>query len=568
MWNNSNEAYLLKLLCFHKPVGENAEKLLTIIENKLNEKFESTNIKLDDIKSKINEYYDLKGLSELNITNTIDEVNVENKKQTKHVVIDEDKNKVFGELSSEKKMDNEKYDKEQEIVSNTDNLEQKAELDKAGEVQPVAGNTKKLAQIETSKNEPQPSNITAHDDLPEEEVAEKNDEVIVESKDDHKTEKEVKAKEDMSTQPEKDRSKEPNEKDENKKKKMEEDEIVDAETKDNKDAYVKDEAAGGNEEEEEPAHLTRSQARKLHIDIQKETEQNEKKTLHFEETRRKSMTRNNSTDEGTQYKAEDDISDKDVSIHVITDEELSDSTPRRRGRRRLQMDDLTPRRSTRLNRKSIDSDSEAKNGKVETSSDEEPTEFIGRRTRSSSNTRNSESGNDDDPLRPLSKGRKRSTTNDIVESTTKQTRRTRSLSKHDDSKPIDTKNTKEAVVSNAEEVESQVEEGLDNDNSDGNEEGKDKEVEEEQDETNDEEGQESEQEESSAPRRSLRKRSIVANDDTIVKKQKAESPDPSITSLGTPSVTPTPKRRGRKPKSFYENSETEQNTPTRRSTRR
>ena len=567
MWNNSNEAYLLKLLCFHKPVGENAEKLLTIIENKLNEKFESTNIKLDDIKSKINEYYDLKGLSELNITNTIDEVNVENKKQTKHVVIDEDKNKVFGELSSEKKMDNEKYDKEQEIVSNTDNLEQKAELDKAGEVQPVAGNTKKLAQIETSKNEPQPSNIKAHDDLPEEEVAEKNDQVIVESKDDHKTEKEVKAKEDMSTQPEKDRSKEPNEKDENKVKE-EEDEIVDSETKDNKDAYVKDEAAGGNEEEEEPAHLTRSQARKLHIDIQKETEQNEKKTLHFEETRRKSMTRNNSTDEGTQYKAEDDISDKDVSIHVITDEELSDSTPRRRGRRRLQMDDLTPRRSTRLNRKSIDSDSEAKNGKAETSSDEELTEFIGRRTRSSSNTRNSESGNDEDPLRPLSKGRKRSTTNDIVESTTKQTRRTRSLSKHDDSKPIDTKNTKEAVVSNAEEVESQVEEGLDNDNSDGNEEGKDKEVEEEQDETNDEEGQESEQEESSAPRRSLRKRSIIANDDTIVKKQKAESPDPSITSLGTPSVTPTPKRRGRKPKSFYENSETEQNTPTRRSTRR
>lgn len=423
--NNKGEMdkvmYLLKLMCYHRPLGKDTDKNLTLIEKKFLEKFVDEQVTMEQIKSMINEYYDMDGLAVLDAKDdeiidnseqlgeysekaveqdntTVAEGNGErlpekedesvNKKHNKHVTIDEEKNKIFDEITTDAKI--------QETASNE-------ELD----------------------NDTATSKITNATEESEETIA-----GITEEKDDinktHvmiETDHSLKAAENNDTKtPQKDQN-------------------IDTKAEKQED-----------EVNEEPAHLTRSQARKLQIDIEKEVQQNENNVQNLDESKQSKTTTgknedvedyesdnegDNKTaveqDVGTDKESNIDINNS-IAIHSETDDKTEEetSTPKKRGRKSKneKIDEITPRRSTRLRRRS---DVDAEVDETENIEAETTVDSIGRRTRSNSNGRNNQSQSDDEheSTAPVSRrGRKRKS----VTSTDSElhVRRTRSKKREDD----------------------------------------------------------------------------------------------------------------------------------------
>lgn len=302
-WTLEQKTYLLKLLCFNRPLIKDLNMLLLTVKEQFSKKFDTDDSNISEtnkqFNEKINEFYDIQGLLklEMNDSNSSSGSSVteeikkndndeedDAKKQLKHVIIDEDKNKVFDES-----------------------------IEKLKELEPA------VPKVETKEAEIQDENPVIVNTEPE-----VNDTPVINEQE----QQEVTFDESIK------------------------------ETKEETD-------------EEEPVHLTRAQARKLHIDVVKEAEQNEKKTHDIEEARKQKSTESDDETSNAFYSETDETVKKPKSTGKIDD-------------------NTTPRRSTRLRRKSNQGIDD-----VEIAND-----HVGTRTRSVSSTRTinqtqSENDNDD-----------------------------------------------------------------------------------------------------------------------------------------------------------------------------
>jgi hypothetical protein len=582
-WNSVRELEFLRLISFYPPIGTEAESNTLRVQEELNEKFKPLHVSVDDIKTLLLEYYELEELEKKFSTNAIanddakegDRSEVQNesveetndgstdaKRLTKHVIIDEDKNKVFGVNDEDKCV---ATDKTENTVKND---EEKAEI------------SKEIDSADRDQNDHKLQDDTARKD--EKESDEKRICPVVNEGEEEEGESE----------------REGEEKEEN---------------------------------DDEPAHLTRAQARKLHIDVLKETEQNEKKAHDIEGSRRKSVSRGTSDGELSSKRASpakvdeesDGESEKNTSIAVESDDGLT--IPKKRGRRSTKTEDATPRRSGRLTRKSNDVDSTEEGDKTTST----------RRTRSISNTRmihlsQSEAEHEETEAKtaePARRGRRRKSSaapadaeaglvpaDDSVSKTTRRTRSkgrfsevegaTEEGDKDNDADVDEAENKNDDGLESASEEEGTAEVEMkadDNEKRESKPEGstdrgpkegdgekveeeaeeldekeeeieEEKEQDEEQDEDEDEDEDEEEEENeanTSRLRRSSRKRAAAPTLDALdttrpSKKAKVSTvtatstPEPA-SSVATPAQTP--KRRGRKPKEVKESKEANETTP-------
>ena len=587
-WNSVRELEFLRLISFYPPIGKEAESNTLRVQEELNEKFKPLHVSVDEIKTLLLEYYELEELEKKFSTNAIanddakegersevqnesvEETNdgsTDAKRLTKHVIIDEDKNKVFGANDEDKCV---ATDETENTVKKKD--EEKTEI------------SKEIDSADHDQNDHKPQDNTARKDEKESDEKESDEKEICPV-----------VNEGEEEEGEGEREGEEKEKEEN---------------------------------DDEPAHLTRAQARKLHIDVLKETEQNEKKAHDIEGSRRKSVSRGTSDGELSSKRASpakvdeesDGESEKNTSIAVESDDGLT--IAKKRGRRSTKTEDATPRRSGRLTRKSNDVDSTEEGDKITST----------RRTRSISNTRmthlsQSEAEHEETEVKttePARRGRRRKSSESVADaeaglepaddSVSKTTRRTRSKGrfaevkdateegdKDNDADVDEAENKNDDGLESASEEEGTAEAEMkadDNEKRESKPQGstdlqpkegdrqkveeeaeelneKEDEIEEEkeQDEEQDEEEDEEEEEENEANtsrlRRSSRKRAAAPTldaRDTTRPSKKAKVSTVTATSTPEPAssvTTPvqTPKRRGRKPKEAKESKEANETTP-------
>lgn len=576
-WNMEREGYLLNLMCFHRPLGKNATECLSIIEKKLAEKYTEPKLTSAIINAKINEYYDMVGLSKLDSreTNTsepssqhvvagaakVEDQANDNKEDGEKPLEDKDAEEIqtrnqFQADNSVNFIDKEKV-KEEDVedenkLKEIEKAKGKEDADDAEEEAHAEKKHIKHVTIDEDKNkvfvETVPFKETEKDNFG---VTNSND--SVEKADQKKKEprkegiiknleKEEQLEEQSKVKEARERSEGENEveqKDEEEKTET----VMEQANEGKRDASEKKEDTDEDREDsEEPAHLTRAQARKLHINVEKETQHNEKKAHDLEEARRTKYSGTRGTSEtGDEEEdapksedaeeSENDANNLSVAVESEPEEKVEEptsTTPRKRGRRRNTAEDVTPRRSTRLRRRSDQEDDENTENDVG-----EPA--IGKRTRSSS------SGRTHQPPTPLSPestaprgGRKRKTT--PAPETEVPTRRTRSKRRGES----DNEGGSDKEVDDAKQSKEGVREAanisMDKVKSVATEDGQREEAEEKEKEHNEDKEEVDEAAEGMRLRRSSRKRRLDtpnAEPTTVSKKQKTAAPAPAPASAST-----------------------------------